>query len=415
MDISGFADIRPYNDAQAVEALSRVASDPLCEKLSRYLFPQMPADALSGILRSVRGVDDFQLRVMSPAVTAVLERSCDGVSISGRENMELLKSGRHLLLSNHRDIILDPAILQEMLHRGGIPCTEIAAGNNLITLPAVRDLMRSNRMVIVVRDGHPHEQYEASARFSAYVRGLVASPDGNSLWLAHRQGRAKDGCDNTAQAVLKMLDMSGQGSVVENFSELAPMPLAISYEYEPCVALKAREIVVTRRCGAYRKRPLEDMESIVEGVRCRKGRIHIDFGRPLTLGEMKEAACAPARNDKFRALAALVDARILTGYRIWPTAVAAAMLLKAEEPGSLAPDAASAGYAAPGDFEAYADEIPSAADIAAFSDYISEEVDTLLKAESALPEPLVSEADRELLRHTVLSIFAAPLLRKMGA
>lgn len=374
-------DIRPYDDEQAVAALHRVADEPVIARISAYLFPDREPGALAALLRDIRGVDDFQRRVMSAAVGAILQRTTDGLTISGEENMHLLENGRFVLLANHRDIVLDSAILEYVLERNGIRCTEIAAGNNLITLPFVRDLMRSNRMVTVIRDSSSHDRFRISMEFSQYIRNLVTSADGNSLWLAHRGGRAKNGEDLTEPGLLKMLDISGQGSFEDNFAALPIMPVCISYEYEPCGMLKARETVLTRRDGGYHKAPMEDMQSVVTGIVQPKGRVHLAFGKPISREEIA-AAAACERNERYRHLASTIDSHLLDLYHVWPTAEAAYCLL-----------------------EGVSDN-----DTAAFEAYIDGEAARAPMALEGGPE--LSEDDIAAIRRAMLELYAAPILRR---
>ena len=376
-----FEDIRPYDDAQAVAALHRVAQEPVTARISAYLFPDREQGALAALLRDIRGVDDFQHRVMSPAVEAILTRTTDGLSISGEENMRLLAGRRFVLLANHRDIVLDSAILEYVLERNGIPCTEIAAGNNLITLPFVRDLMRSNRMVTVIRDSSSHDRFRVSMEFSQYIRSLVTSSGGNSIWLAHRGGRAKNGEDLTEPGLLKMLDLSGEGSFEDNCAALPIMPVCISYEYEPCAMLKARETVLTQREGGYHKAPMEDMQSVVTGIVQPKGRVHLAFGEPISAEEIAEAA-ACSRNERYRFLASRIDAHLLDLYHVWPTAEAAYCLA----------------------------EGVSDSDTAAFEAYLEHEVS---RAPMALEGgPQLSDEDLTAIRSAMIRLYAAPILRR---
>ena len=156
--------------------------------------------------------------------------------------------GSFVLLSTHRDIVLDPALVEYTLHLKNLPMTEIAAGDNLLASPEIVDAMRSNRMITVVRSDNPRIVYSSSKVLSAYIREKVTSGE-RSVWIAHRGGRTKDGYDRTEQGLLKMLAMSGSCEFAENFAELRIMPVTISYEYETCGALKVRETLTKARQG----------------------------------------------------------------------------------------------------------------------------------------------------------------------
>src|SRR5574344_221859 len=196
---------------------------------------------------------------MSKVVEWVLAHTARNFSYDGLSN--IAPSKKFLALSNHRDIILDPAITQLVLWRNGIPMTEIAVGDNLITSKTIEYMIRSNRMIKVVRGISARELYLSSQLLSKYIRLKITSGE-SSIWLAQRQGRTKNGLDITEQGLLKMLDMSGQADFKTNFQELNIIPASISYEYEPCDIAKARELLISRQ-QKYVKAPNEDFISII--------------------------------------------------------------------------------------------------------------------------------------------------------
>lgn len=377
-----FEDIRPYDDAATCDAMFRLADHPVIEKFNRFLYPGEDSTLFRETLRTVTSVDDFQSSVMSPAIGRIVSLTTSGLTFDGMEYFRDFPKRRYLILSNHRDIVLDSAFLQHLMVLTSLPTTEIAVGDNLVSIPFVNDLMRSNRMVKVVRSGSPRELYAASAQLSEYIRrrinGLsldqqeaVPSGDGGaSIWLAHRQGRTKNGYDQTEQGLLKMLDMSGRGTFEENFGELNILPLSISYEYEPCGVRKAVENWKRAVNGSYTKAQMEDIESIITGITQKKGRVHMQFCEPLTAEEIADAASFD-KNERYRRLAEIIDSRIVDGYHLWETSASAAAML---EGGS--PDA---------DFQAYIE-----GELASLSD----------------------DCDRDAVRNELLKIFAAPFLRK---
>ncbi len=326
-----FADIRPYTDAEVAEVLPVLAKSKLVAAGGKVLFPGQSPDALQNLIASCRTVDEFQEKVISKVVGMDLEISHSSLTYSGVENF--IKSdgsvGTFLMLSTHRDIVLDPALVQYTLFLNHLPTTEIAAGDNLLDNPEVAMVMRANRMVKVVRSDNARVVYDTSRRLSAYIRSRVATGE-KSLWIAHRSGRTKDGCDCTEQGLLKMLDMSGEGGFVESFDALNIMPVTISYEYETCAALKALELYSKEKQGFYRKKPGEDANSMLQGFIQHKGRIHVDFCKPITREELLEADRAN-RNEKFRILASILDSRIASSFRLWPSNWAAADILSGGE------------------------------------------------------------------------------------
>lgn len=313
MEMNCFDNIRPYTESETVEALKRVADSPFIDLIPKYI-DKIDATSLRYALRNVKGIDDFQINIMANVVRAVIAKTSSGLSVSGTEYFKT--GGKHIFLSNHRDIMLDPAILQLILFENGVSTTEIAVGDNLIANSLIEDVFRSNRMIKVSRSGSPREKYVASMTLSNYLRSSVASGR-CSVWIAQRNGRSKDGKDHTEQGVLKMLDMSGKDGFIENFSELSILPVSISYEYEPCDFLKARELYISRR-EKYVKKPGEDQHSILTGIMQHKGGISFDFSPAITLEEIEECAVLD-KNERFVALAAKIDERINTRFKLWKT------------------------------------------------------------------------------------------------
>ena len=312
VDLTEFESISPYTDAEAAEALSKLAEYPVVNQASQYFFPDEAPDFLKNLLKSIKTIDDFQILVMQKFVRWVLQHTAHNFSYDGVSNIDPQK--KFLALSNHRDIILDPAITQLVLYTNGIPLTEIAVGDNLITNKAIEYLIRSNRMIKVVRGITARELYLSSQMLSKYIR-LNITEQRSSIWLAQRQGRTKNGYDVTEQGLLKMLDMSGQADFQTNFEELNIIPMSISYEYEPCDILKARELVISRK-HKYVKAEGEDFNSIMVGIMQKKGNIHLNIGTPLTSEEIAAAAQCD-KNDRYQLIRHAVDIRVIEGYKLW--------------------------------------------------------------------------------------------------
>ena len=310
-----FSDIRPYSDAEAVEAFAKIAEHPAVISVSKYLFPEEKPEFLREAFYSLKGVDDFQNQVMTKAVEWVITNTAHNFSYDGIEQIKKI-AGKCLFLSNHRDIVLDPAITQIVLFRNGLPMTEIAVGDNLLSNKYIEYLIRSNRMIKVIRGISARSLYLSSQLLSKYIRQSITTGN-SSIWIAQREGRAKNGIDSTEQGLLKMLDMSGTGDFVSNFLELNIVPLSISYEYEPCDILKARELLISRS-QKYVKAPNEDFISIVTGIKQQKGNIHLNIGEPLTREEIEKASVCN-KNDRYQAIRHAVDSRVIEGYMLWKT------------------------------------------------------------------------------------------------
>ena len=310
-----FLDICPYSDEEAVKAFGELAKHPAVPVISKAIFPNERITFLSDKLKNIGSIDEFQQVIMTKAVDWVLNNTIGNFSYDGFSNI-LSVQGKFLMISNHRDIIIDPALTQYVLAQNGVSMSEICVGDNLLSSPTVEKLLRSNRMIKVIRGISARELYLSSQLLSKYIRQTITSGK-NSVWIAQRQGRTKNGFDETEQGLVKMFDMSGTGTFQENYSELNLIPLSISYEYEPCDIRKARELLISRT-QKYVKGPKEDMHSIVSGIRQWKGNVHLNIGAPLTAGEI-ETAAGFDKNDRYQALMQYIDKRVVEGYKLWKT------------------------------------------------------------------------------------------------
>ena len=375
VDLTEFESISPYTDEQASEALGKLADYPAVAQASRYFFPEESPDLLKNVLKQIKPIYKLQVLVMQRFVRWVLEHTAKNFSYDGISNIDTSK--KFLALSNHRDIIMDPAITQLVLHTNGIPMTEIAVGDNLITNEAIEYLIRSNRMIKVVRGISARELYLSSQLLSKYIR-LNITEQRSSIWLAQRQGRTKNGYDVTEQGLLKMLDMSGTGDFQSNFEALNIIPMSISYEYEPCDILKARETVISRK-HKYVKAEGEDFNSIMVGIMQQKGNVHLNIGKPLTSEEIAAAAQCD-KNDRYQLIRHAVDIRVIEGYRLWKN-------------NYIAYDILNHSYR-------YSDKY-EASDVETFVAYMEKQLDTV--------EPTLN---REDLRKHFLEIYANPVVSK---
>ena len=312
MDFTKFDDIRPYNDSEVHPALERIVANPLFSNVTQYLFPGQDENMFKQLLLSCNSKEDFQVKVMSQIVAKILHGTAKELTFSGLEHFEGGK--KHLIVSNHRDIVLDSAIIQLILFKHGVDTTEIAVGDNLITSSFIEDITRSNKMIKVIRSSNPREVYTTSKVLSEYIRYNVSNQK-SSIWIAQRNGRTKDGIDVTEQGLLKMFDMSGSGDFVKDFAELSILPTSISYEFEPCDIQKAVEMYVSKR-QKYVKAEGEDLKSILTGIMQPKGNIHIAFNAPVSLEEIQEASQLD-KNEKFKAICTAMDKKIVAEYKLW--------------------------------------------------------------------------------------------------
>ena len=315
MDLTEFSDIAPFTDEEADAALNRLSHHPNTKWISKFIFPDKPETFLAELLRSIHTVDEFQRMVMLEAIQWCVSNTMTSFTFDGLENAKALNR-QFIAMSNHRDIILDPALTQRVLMGNGFEGTQICVGDNLLKFKTVELLIRSNRMIKVIRGISARELYLSSQLLSRYIRETITSGTA-SVWIAQRQGRTKDGWDTTEQGLLKMLDMSGTKDFVQNFMELCIVPLSVSYEYEPCAIMKAREILISRT-QKYVKGETEDLESIMMGIKEPKGHVHLHIDKPLSEEEIVEASHSD-KNDRYQAIRHAVDRRIIGGYKLWKT------------------------------------------------------------------------------------------------
>ncbi|WP_003293736.1 1-acyl-sn-glycerol-3-phosphate acyltransferase [Stutzerimonas stutzeri] len=334
-----FEAIRPYADAEVPVVMARLFADrEFLDILAHFRFPRL-ADSLGWLIKpvisrrlrrqfaSIHTVDALQHKI-EEYVDRTIERATDGVTFSGLEH---LQQGRaYLFLANHRDIVMDPAFVNYAVYQAGIRTPRIAIGDNLLQRPFVSDLMRLNKSFIVRRSiTGRREKLAAYQVLSSYINHSIRH-DGESVWIAQAEGRAKDGDDRTDSAILKMLHMSQKDQAfADALAALRPVPVAISYEYDPCDQAKARELYIRATTGSYTKAPGEDDTSIALGITGYKGRVHIAFGAPME--SVPEDA---------KLMAAAVDRQILGSYRLFPVHYLAYRLWDDQDPEIQVPGAA---------------------------------------------------------------------------
>jgi hypothetical protein len=359
-----FADIRPYRDEEIIAVVRRLLSsreflDVIASwrfgSLARML-PWLARPLVRGYLNwELRGVADIasMQQVIKNYMDRMISSSSCGFSSSGLDALPVEKS--HLYMSNHRDIAMDPAFTNYALHQQQRDTVRIAIGDNLLTKPWVSDLMRLNKSFIVKRSlSSPREFLAATKVLSAYIAHSLLQ-ESASVWLAQREGRAKDGRDRTEPAIIKMLSMSrnkAEQSFEEHIETLAIVPVAISYELDPCDALKASELYQRDSQGSYEKGEQEDVASIGQGIAGNKGRVHVSFGTALS--GIERDLSTPA------AVAAEVDRQVVQLYCLHPTNVYAYRMLQGEDAALPADLYLEEGDCSRAEFEARINAMPEA-------------------------------------------------------
>lgn len=315
IDVHNFDDIRPYNEEELQAAIARLLQEPMLMKMMRWVYPGLTKSEVKRIFMDVKNLKQFQEEVSAPAVKVITQMTTSGLSFSNIESIEHNKG--YLFISNHRDIILDSAFLNVSLMERGYETTEIAIGDNLLKTQVVKDIVRSNKNFIVNRDVNAKEIFYYSLRLSNYIRDTITRRN-TSIWIAHREGRSKDGDDKTSTGLLKMFTLSFDGTIEDGLRTLNLLPMCVSYEYDPCDLLKTNELLHKRIYGSYEKQPNEDFYSMITGITGHKGRVHIAVGRELT-ETYKLMETITNKNEKIRVLSEAINHQMYEIYKLWPT------------------------------------------------------------------------------------------------
>ncbi len=311
-----FDEIRSYNPDEVPAAMQRLTDEKAFMKVVSTLFPLMPKDQLKQKLLSFKNADDLQKQMIYPFLQYLEANMTSGISLTGLENINL--SRNYIYISNHRDIILDSALLCSKFIERNINTVEIAIGDNLLIMPWIEDLVRVNKSFIVQRGISARMILESSKRLSAYLRHVLNEKK-TSIWLAQREGRAKDSDDRTQESLLKMLNLGGvSGNLIENLKELNIAPLSITYEYDPCDYLKAKEFQLKRDNPEYKKSPQDDLINMQTGVMGFKGKVNYHISECINNELDKIAEKTSNKNEQITLIAALIDHHIHKNFDILP-------------------------------------------------------------------------------------------------
>lgn len=314
METKLFDDIRPYNAAEIPAAMQRIAYSSSFPILAAYVYPGEPLDDVRKRIANYTTVREFQEETMSMVNERVIKNSITDFSCSGLDKLD--PSKQYLYVSNHRDIMLDSSLLQYFLVQNGFDTTEITFGANLMMSPLIIDIGKCNKMFKVERPGGSiKEFYRCSKHLSEYIR-YALNEKKQSVWIAQRNGRTKDGNDATDQGIIKMFCMSCPEDKIKAIEQLHIVPVSISYEWESCDILKTLELYESQ-FAKYTKKPGEDLNSILTGIVQPKGKVHIELCDPVSYAELSELEHL-TNNEYHKAVAKLLDKRINTAYRLYP-------------------------------------------------------------------------------------------------
>lgn len=376
-----FSDIAPYDDYQFHEKITNLVKEPGFEHAVRYVMPDVDYKAFSDMLLTVKTCDDFQLKIMGPFLEMLVRTTTSGLSVSGLENYT--DGSVFTFITNHRDIVLDASFLNLCFIRENKSLTEVAIGNNLLIYEWITDLVKLNRSFIVKRGEKVTKALEAAKHLSAYIHYAIGTKH-ESVWIAQREGRAKDSNDRTQESLVKMLAF-GPKDTKSNILALNLLPVSISYEYDPNDYLKAREFLLRRRDPDFKKSQRDDLFSMETGILKQKGRVHFSLGR--CINPQLEAFKSDNRTEIIHHACSLIDRAIHCGYRIYPGNYIAFDMLNGTS--------------------IYADKY-SAEDVRTFNDYLDAQL-------AKVDVPDITADEREFMHGMMLTMYANPLQNQREA
>ena len=377
-ELKQFDAIRPFEPEELPEVFERLIADEQFRSVIGIVFPNIPFEAIAQKMRQCKTNLDFQLAFCYGFLKDLLSKASKGCDIDV-SNVDITR--RYTFVSNHRDIVLDSALLDVLLIDAGFKTTcEIAIGDNLLAAPWIKDLVRVNKSFIVERSAGVREMLMSSKRMAEYMHYVIEKKNDN-VWIAQREGRAKDSDDRTQPSILKMMAMGGTGNIIERLMQLHIVPLAISYEYDPCDFLKAMEFQLKRDVEGWKKTKQDDVISMRTGIMGYKGRIHY-HAAPCIDDYLKTLDPDMPKGELFDTIAAYMDKQIHANYQLFPCNYIAADMLAGN-------DNLATNY--------------TAEDKAAFEKYL----------ESRLAMIDIPNKDEAFLRERILTMYANPAKNKL--
>ncbi|MCM1037116.1 MAG: acyltransferase [Bacteroides sp.] len=377
-----FKDIAPYDDAQYREKIAALIREPGFEHAVRYVLPDVDYRDFAEQLLQVSSQHDFQYKIMGPFLEMLVKTTTAGLTCDGLDNC---RPGEcYTFITNHRDIVLDASFLNLCFIRRHMPITQVAIGNNLLIYHWIADLVKLNRSFIVKRDVRMTEALKAARQLSAYIHYVLGTRH-ESVWIAQREGRAKDSNDLTQESLIKMIGLEPGADIKPNLLAANLLPVSISYEYDPNDYLKAREFLLRRRDPHFKKSQRDDLFSMETGLLKYKGRVHMRL-QPSITPEL-ERFRSDARLEVVRHTCTLIDRAIHCGYELFPG-------------NYIAYDAVTSTHT-------YADRYTDD-DRRVFDDYISGQLDKVDVAD-------VTADEREYMRQMMLTMYANPVKNQLAA
>ena len=320
-----FDEIRPYHDEELPQVFEELIADPAFRKVAAIAMPGVPVEAWAQQMRACKTKLEFQIAFCYNILKRIIKEKTDGLTMD-YSALEAEPTRAYTYISNHRDIILDSGLLSMLLVERGLDTVEIAIGDNLLIYPWIKKLVRVNKSFIVQRALTMRQMLESSARMSRYMHYTIGEKH-QSIWIAQREGRAKDSDDRTQESVLKMLAMGGEGGIIDRLTQMNIAPLSISYEFDPCDFLKAKEFQLKRDMPDYHKTTADDLLNMQTGLTGYKGHVHFQPA-PCINDKLAKMDRSLSKQELFTRIAALIDDGIHANYRIYPNNYVASDLLE---------------------------------------------------------------------------------------
>ncbi len=377
-----FSDICPFSDSVFQSEMSQLVTEPGFKHAVTYVMPNVDYDLFCKQLLKIDNKRDFQLKIMHPFLEMLERKTTAGVSSGGVENID--DNIPNVFITNHRDIVLDASFLNICLIRQNKPTTEIAIGNNLLIYDWISALVRLNKSFIVKRDMSKRQTFEAAQQLSGYIHFALTQKK-QSVWIAQREGRAKDSNDRTQESLIKMLALGGGKNVIQSLKEINLMPVSISYEYDPNDYLKAKEFLMKSKNPNFKKSQRDDLFSMETGLLQYKGRVHFQFA-PCINEELDKIPSDIDKVELVKTICHIVDRAIHLNYRLYPCNYISHDLLMNES--------------------RFTDKY-TAEEKADFTKY--------LEGQLAKVDIEVTDSDKDFMRHMMLTMYSNPLTNQLTA
>lgn len=374
-----FDEIRPYHDEELPSVYESLIKDDNFKEAIGYAIPNVPFELIANKMRTCKTKLEFQKTFCYTFLEGIIKQHTNGLSLDSKE--ELSPNKGYTFISNHRDIVLDSGFLSVSLVNKGLDTVEIAIGDNLLIYPWIKQFVRINKSFIVQRALSMRQMLESSARMSRYMHYTIQDKK-QSIWIAQREGRAKDSNDRTQDSLLKMFAMGGEGDIIERLLELNITPLTLSYEYDPCDYLKAQEFQLKRDNEEYKKSQADDLLNMQTGIIGFKGKVHQQVGTCIN-EELKALDKNLSKGELFKTISQLIDRQIHSNYKIYPVNWIALDLLRKNNENS----------------NHYTEE-----EVVSFKEYINKQIDKIN----------IENKDVAYLEERILEMYANPLINYLA-